>query len=192
MARQCHVDPMTPLRSHLWTRRGLTITLDGISVSIVLATACMYWIAWPDWTAETFASLMIEGDFDGGTEMMTADSQLSTHWELTTQAILCEAGMHFEVRSIGDAIRGRRRFRIGRSSYEYAASMGRVRRAYQPSTMTNPAAKRPALVHSIDLFNEGPAGLVIVLPVTCKAKGIPFHVAIDPPEGGVKTRSFIK
>ena len=54
------------------------------------------------------------------------------------------------------------------------------------------AGKRPALVLSTDLFNEGPAGLVIVLPVTSKAKGIPFHVAIDPPEGGVKTRSFIK
>ena len=54
------------------------------------------------------------------------------------------------------------------------------------------AGKRPALVLSTDLFNEGPAGLVIVLPVTSKAKGIPFHVAIDPPEGGVKIRSFIK
>ena len=33
---------------------------------------------------------------------------------------------------------------------------------------------------------------MIVLPVTSKAKGIPFHVTIDPPEGGVKTQSFIK
>lgn len=52
--------------------------------------------------------------------------------------------------------------------------------------------KRPALVVSTDLFNEGPAGLVIVLPVTSKDKRIPFHVPIDSPEGGVKCQSFIK
>lgn len=51
---------------------------------------------------------------------------------------------------------------------------------------------RPALVVSVDLFNHGPAGLVVVLPLTTRAKGIPFHVEIVPPEGGVKTKSFIK
>lgn len=54
------------------------------------------------------------------------------------------------------------------------------------------AGKRPALVFSADLFNEGPAGLVVVLPITSKEKGIPFHVEISPPEGGLKTRSFVK
>lgn len=54
------------------------------------------------------------------------------------------------------------------------------------------AGIRPALVVSIDLFNQGPAGLVVVLPLTTRLKGIPFHVEVAPPEGGVKTRSFIK
>ena len=52
--------------------------------------------------------------------------------------------------------------------------------------------KRPGLVISVDLFNQGPAGMVIVLPITTRAKGIPFHVEVDPPEGGLKRRSFVK
>ena len=54
------------------------------------------------------------------------------------------------------------------------------------------AGVRPALVVSVDLFSRGPAGLVVVLPLTTRAKRIPFHVEIAPPEGGVRTRSFIK
>lgn len=53
------------------------------------------------------------------------------------------------------------------------------------------AGKRPALVISVDLFNSGPAGLVVVLPITSKDKKIPLHVRISPPEGGVKEESFI-
>jgi len=51
---------------------------------------------------------------------------------------------------------------------------------------------RPALVLSVDAFNEGPAELVVVLPLTSKAKGIPFHIEIQPPEGGVKQVSYVK
>lgn len=51
---------------------------------------------------------------------------------------------------------------------------------------------RPALVVSVDAFNHGPAGLVVVLPTTTTARGIPFHVPVRPPEGGVKAPSFIK
>ena len=51
---------------------------------------------------------------------------------------------------------------------------------------------RPALVVSVDRFNHGPADLIVVLPVTKQAKGIPFHVEINPPEGGLSVRSFIK
>ena len=54
------------------------------------------------------------------------------------------------------------------------------------------AGRRPALVVSVDPFNHGPAGLVIVLPITTKAKGIPFHVQIKPPEGGLRSASYIK
>jgi mRNA interferase MazF len=48
------------------------------------------------------------------------------------------------------------------------------------------------LIISVDLFNQGASGLAVVLPITSKEKGIPFHIAIAPPEGGVKTQSFIK
>lgn len=54
------------------------------------------------------------------------------------------------------------------------------------------AGKRPCLIISVDLFNQGTSGLVVVLPVTSKDKGIPFHVTVEPPEGGVKIQSFIK
>jgi len=54
------------------------------------------------------------------------------------------------------------------------------------------AGSRPALVISVDTFNHGPADLVVILPVTSKAKGIPFHVTVMPPEGGIRQPSFIK
>jgi len=54
------------------------------------------------------------------------------------------------------------------------------------------AGKRPGLIMSVDLFNSGPAGLVVIAPITTKEKGIPFHVEIQPPEGGLRRRSFIK
>jgi mRNA interferase MazF len=51
---------------------------------------------------------------------------------------------------------------------------------------------RPVLVVSVDQFNHGPADLVVVLPITSKARGIPLHVPIQPPECGLKMMSFIK
>ena len=51
---------------------------------------------------------------------------------------------------------------------------------------------RPALIVSEDTFNNGPADLVIVVPITSVGKGIPFHVEIKPLEGGLTMRSFIK
>jgi len=54
------------------------------------------------------------------------------------------------------------------------------------------AGRRPALVVSTDRFNHGPAGLVVVLPMTTRGKGIPLHVEVDPSEGGVREASFVK
>ncbi len=51
---------------------------------------------------------------------------------------------------------------------------------------------RPALVVSADEFNNCPAELVIILPITSTKTGIPSHIKIEPPEGGVKKTSFIK
>lgn len=53
------------------------------------------------------------------------------------------------------------------------------------------AGKRPVLVISADVMNTGPAELVIVVPITSKGKGIPTHVAVQPPEGGLTAGSFV-
>src|SRR5881396_1237930 len=51
---------------------------------------------------------------------------------------------------------------------------------------------RPALVVSHNTFNRSVADLVVVIPLTTTYRGIPLHVRIDPPEGGVKKTSFAK
>jgi mRNA interferase MazF len=53
------------------------------------------------------------------------------------------------------------------------------------------AGQRPVLILSNDLFNQGPAELVFVAPLTRTDRRIPLHVRIDPPEGGVSAPSFI-
>ena len=52
--------------------------------------------------------------------------------------------------------------------------------------------RRPAVVISTDLFNRGPAGLIIALLITSTYRGIRSHLAIEPPEGGVRRRSYVK
>ncbi len=54
------------------------------------------------------------------------------------------------------------------------------------------SGQHPGLVVSVDAFNHGAAGLVVLLPLTSRARGIPLHVVLDPPEGGVRQRSFVK
>ena len=54
------------------------------------------------------------------------------------------------------------------------------------------AGQRPCLVISVDLFNQGPAGLCVVLPLTSKTKGVLWHVMVTPGESGLKLASYIK
>jgi len=51
---------------------------------------------------------------------------------------------------------------------------------------------RPALVASVDRFNMGPAGLVVVVPFSSRFKGSPLHVQVEPPEGGLTVRSYLR
>ena len=53
------------------------------------------------------------------------------------------------------------------------------------------AGRRPVLVVSDDVFNRGPADLVIVLPITSMLRPIPSHVRLEPPEGGLKHPSAV-
>ena len=60
-----------------------------------------------------------------------------------------------------------------------------------PTRGREQAGKRPVLVVSTDRFNEGAAELVVVLPITSKAKGIPWHVPLLPGTGtGLRVKSF--
>lgn len=53
------------------------------------------------------------------------------------------------------------------------------------------AGKRPVLVISTDIFNEGPADFVVVLPITSKGKGIAMHVEVEPEQSGLKMKSYV-
>jgi len=51
------------------------------------------------------------------------------------------------------------------------------------------AGRRPVLILSADEFNRGPADLVIVVPLTSTDRKLPLHVAVTPPEAGLRNRS---
>jgi mRNA interferase MazF len=53
------------------------------------------------------------------------------------------------------------------------------------------AGTRPCVVISDDIFNSGPAGLVVVVPMTSRQWAIPLHVPIVPPVGGVQVPTDI-
>ena len=61
-----------------------------------------------------------------------------------------------------------------------------------PTAGREQAGTRPALIVSVDLFNHGAAELVVAIPLTSRAKGIPLHVEITPPEGGLSLKSYAK
>ena len=54
------------------------------------------------------------------------------------------------------------------------------------------AGRRPALVVSEDALNEGPAGLVIVVPITSTRRGLPSHVELDDAMTGLDEVSYAK
>lgn len=61
---------------------------------------------------------------------------------------------------------------------------------FDPITGHEQGGRRPALVISVDQLGTGPSGLAIVVPLTRTDRGLSLHVAIEPPEGGLKARSF--
>ncbi len=63
---------------------------------------------------------------------------------------------------------------------------------FDPTRGHEQAGRRPALIISDDRFNRGRAGLVMAIPMTTRERGIPTHVAVSPPEGGVRVPSFLK
>ncbi|MGH9323331.1 MAG: type II toxin-antitoxin system PemK/MazF family toxin [Vicinamibacteria bacterium] len=53
------------------------------------------------------------------------------------------------------------------------------------------AGRRPVAVVSEDSLNSGPAGLVVVLPITSTIRPIPSQIVVAPPEGGLTVRSAV-
>jgi mRNA interferase MazF len=54
------------------------------------------------------------------------------------------------------------------------------------------AGPRPALVVSVTPFNQGPAELIVAVPITRAARKVRWHVPVVPPEGGLVAESFIQ
>jgi mRNA interferase MazF len=50
---------------------------------------------------------------------------------------------------------------------------------------------RPTLVISADLLNAGPAQIIVVCPLTTRFRAIPSHVPVAPPEGGLRSTSYV-
>jgi mRNA interferase MazF len=54
------------------------------------------------------------------------------------------------------------------------------------------AGTRPAVVVSTDALNEGPSGVVVVVPLTSTHRGLPSHVEIEPGPSGLDHLSYAK
>ena len=63
---------------------------------------------------------------------------------------------------------------------------------FDPTVGQEQAGSRPALILSVDIFNEGPAELVVAVPVTRTHRKVRWHVLVQPPEGGLVAESFIQ
>ena len=50
---------------------------------------------------------------------------------------------------------------------------------------------RPVLLVSDDRFNNGPAELVIAIPLTTRDRALYSHIRVEAPEGGLKRKSFV-
>lgn len=54
------------------------------------------------------------------------------------------------------------------------------------------AGTRPAVVVSADPLNEGPSGVLMVVPLTSVRRGLPSHVEIDKADSGLDEVSYAK
>jgi len=63
---------------------------------------------------------------------------------------------------------------------------------FNPTVGHEQAGRRPALVISVNAFNQCAAQLAVVMPLTSQARGIRSHVEVPKGEAGLKVTSFIK
>lgn len=55
-----------------------------------------------------------------------------------------------------------------------------------------PAFRRPAVVVSVDILNNGPGALVVVVPVTTTGYGLRSHVELEPDGSGLDHTSYAR
>jgi mRNA interferase MazF len=61
---------------------------------------------------------------------------------------------------------------------------------FSPTRGHEQAGIRPAVVISATYFNQGPAELAVVIPLTTTERNVPTHIFIQPPNGGVKADCY--
>ncbi|CAN5887415.1 type II toxin-antitoxin system PemK/MazF family toxin [soil metagenome] len=54
------------------------------------------------------------------------------------------------------------------------------------------AGTRPAVVVSTDALNEGPAGVLVIIPLTSSRRDLPSHVEIEAGASGLDHTSYAK
>lgn len=55
-----------------------------------------------------------------------------------------------------------------------------------------PAFRHPAVVVSVDILNNGPGGLVVVVPITTVGYGLRSHVELEPENSGLDHISYAR
>jgi mRNA interferase MazF len=59
-----------------------------------------------------------------------------------------------------------------------------------PTRGREQTGERPVLIVSTDPFNQGRSHLVVAVPFTTRDRGLPIHVEVQPPDGGLREVSF--
>ncbi|HWJ51475.1 MAG TPA: type II toxin-antitoxin system PemK/MazF family toxin [Solirubrobacteraceae bacterium] len=54
------------------------------------------------------------------------------------------------------------------------------------------SGNRPAVIVSADALNDGPASVVVVVPITTTYRGLPSHIEIDQGGSGLDEVSYAK
>ena len=60
----------------------------------------------------------------------------------------------------------------------------------EPTRGHEQSGERLVLVVSANPFNQGRSGLVVAVPFTSRRRGLPVHVEVRPPDGGLREVSF--
>ena len=60
----------------------------------------------------------------------------------------------------------------------------------EPTRGREQSGERPVLIVSTDRFNQGRSRLVVAVPFTTHRRGLPIHVEVRPPDGGLGDVSF--